>query len=87
VRNDPFLEQGPKVMHRYLLTDGNMQELCSRYRVAYFDKRAGVAYGIPRSTGDASFAGQKALTQADMQSRLKPPPCGRLVAFPAGTHP
>ncbi len=82
VRNDPFLEQGPKIMHRYLLSDTQLKALCARYRVAYFDRRDGVRYGITPVLGETSFAGQKALSPLAGRGRLQPPDCARPVTAP-----
>ena len=46
VRNDPFLEQGPKVMHLSLLTGLQIRQLCAAHSVALFAYAQGKAVGI-----------------------------------------
>lgn len=46
VRNDPFLQKGPKVMHRLMLSERQVEDLCARYRVAWFDRASGEAFGM-----------------------------------------
>ena len=69
-------------MHRYLLSDTQLKALCARYRVAYFDRRDGVRYGITPVLGETSFAGQKALSPWAGRGRLQPPDCARPVTAP-----
>jgi hypothetical protein len=46
VRNDPFLERGPKVMDLGHLTTAAALALCARYKVALFDRADGQALGV-----------------------------------------
>jgi hypothetical protein len=78
VRNDPFLERGPKIMHRYLLTDDQIRGLCARYRVGYFGPDEGRAFGITR-TVQTSLRSKAEATVGIPRYALAPPPCGRPV--------
>jgi hypothetical protein len=82
VRNDPFLEQGPKIMHRYLLSDAQMEYLCARYRVGYFGPEEGRAFGITRVQFQVSRAVQGKHAPRGAGDPLPPPPCGFKVAAP-----
>jgi hypothetical protein len=47
VRNDPFLERGPKVLAIDGLTAGQVRDLCARYDIGLVDRRFGAAVGAP----------------------------------------
>jgi hypothetical protein len=46
VRNDPFLRQSPKVMSLFNLKQEKLQELCSRYDIAIFNRYDALRFGI-----------------------------------------
>jgi hypothetical protein len=46
VRNDPFLERGPKVMDVNYLTAPQALALCAHFKVALFDRTDGAALGV-----------------------------------------
>ena len=46
VRNDPLLLDGPKVMNLSFLSNAQVKMLCANYRVALFDRRDAIAFGI-----------------------------------------
>jgi hypothetical protein len=81
VRNDPFLERTPLVMHRFKLSDAQMRDLCAHYRVAYFNEQSGVAFGVMSLkvplTGHEKYAG---LLSA---KPMTPPPCAPRALQPA----
>ncbi len=49
VRNDPDLSNRPKFMDARKLSPAQVSDLCSKYRVAFFDIRHGVAAGLPNA--------------------------------------
>jgi hypothetical protein len=75
VRNDPFMEIRPKILHRYLLNDAMMKGLCAHYRVAYFTPRLGADLGIMTDSG-------REPRSADARLHLKPPSCAVPVTAP-----
>ena len=49
VRNDPDLSNRPKFMDARKLTPAQIGDLCSKYRIEFFDIRHGVAAGLPKA--------------------------------------
>ena len=55
VRNQPDVSNSPKVMDIWYLNPAQIHDLCTRYKVALFDRRQGAQAGIPwDDTGDLS---------------------------------
>lgn len=59
VRNDPFLERNPKVLEVHLLSDGQLERLCRRHRVALVDFETVRRFGMtimPRPPDERAVA-------------------------------
>ena len=50
VRNDPFLQNRPKVLDLRFLNDALIRDICGRFKVAIFDREQGAALGLPVTT-------------------------------------
>ena len=64
VRNDPFLERGPKVMDVGRLTAAQALSLCGRYKVALFDRADGEALGVAAFPATPPSAAKAAVLRA-----------------------
>jgi hypothetical protein len=76
VRNDPFLQDGPKVMAVGALSTAQLERLCATHGLALFDQRHGRAAGIPGVPDIRTPADQRRLDLLDS------PGCRRAITAP-----
>jgi hypothetical protein len=74
VRNDPFLRNRPIVLSLAALDGDRLRSICGRFRVALFEHRDGLAYGIRTESGMDALAERRSLMHALA--------CGEPLAMP-----
>ncbi len=78
VRNDPLLRNVPKVLDLASLDEAQIQTLCRAYRVGIFDRKAGVALGIPvvesETAADARRRAKRDFLDRNGCGEIIPPP-------------